>query len=137
MFRCDTLRTMQPPAHVPDVLATDYGRAVAEFDRALAAAEEFAANTKDTADYLNAISFHADPEESTVVVCGKDNLHDNIRRVTILLTDYLGIENLSYLPVTGSAPKSSFEWKFSETSAYTEFIESADGGPGGWSGDWL
>lgn len=43
MFRCDTLRTMQPPAHVPDVLATDYGRAVAEFDRALAAAEEFAA----------------------------------------------------------------------------------------------
>jgi hypothetical protein len=43
MFRCDTLRTMQPPAHVPDVLATDYGRAVAEFDRALAAAEDFSA----------------------------------------------------------------------------------------------
>jgi hypothetical protein len=43
MFRCDSLRTMQPPARVPDVLATDYGRAVAEFDRALAAAEDFAA----------------------------------------------------------------------------------------------
>ena len=41
MFRCDALRTMQPPARVPDVLATDYGRAVAEFDRALAAAEDF------------------------------------------------------------------------------------------------
>lgn len=42
MFRCDALRTMQPPARVPDILATDYGRAVAEFNRALRAAEEYA-----------------------------------------------------------------------------------------------
>ena len=42
MFRCDTLRTSQAPAHAPDVLATDYGRAVAQFDRALRAAEEYA-----------------------------------------------------------------------------------------------
>jgi len=43
MFRCDELRTMQAPAHVHDVLATDYGQAVAAFDRALAAAEAYAA----------------------------------------------------------------------------------------------
>lgn len=43
MFRCDTLRTMQPPTRALDVLATDYGRAVAEFDRALRTAEEYAA----------------------------------------------------------------------------------------------
>lgn len=43
MFRCDTLRTMQPPAPVRDVLATDYGRAVADFDRALRSAQEYAA----------------------------------------------------------------------------------------------
>lgn len=42
MFRCDTLRTMQPPARVHDILATDYGQAVAAFDRALAAAERHA-----------------------------------------------------------------------------------------------
>lgn len=42
MFRCDTLRTMQPPARVHDVLATDYGQAVAAFDRALTAAEQYA-----------------------------------------------------------------------------------------------
>jgi hypothetical protein len=42
MFRCDTLRTMQPPTHVRDVLATDYGRAVAQFDQSLRAAEEYA-----------------------------------------------------------------------------------------------
>ena len=42
MFRCDTLRTMQPPTRALDVLATDYGRAVADFDRALRAAEEYA-----------------------------------------------------------------------------------------------
>lgn len=42
MFRCDSLRTMQPPARVHDVLATEYGQAVAAFDRALAAAEKYA-----------------------------------------------------------------------------------------------
>ena len=42
MFRCDELRAMAPPERVHDVLATDYGRAVAAFDRALAAAEEYA-----------------------------------------------------------------------------------------------
>ncbi|MCA1781487.1 MAG: hypothetical protein ABR500_09225 [Dermatophilaceae bacterium] len=42
MFRCDDLRTMQPPTHVLDILATDYGRAVAQFDQALRAAEEYA-----------------------------------------------------------------------------------------------
>lgn len=42
MFRCDALRTMQAPPRALDVLATDYGRSVAEFDRALRAAEEYA-----------------------------------------------------------------------------------------------
>ena len=42
MFRCDDLRTMAPPERAHDVLATDYGKAVAAFDRALAAAEEYA-----------------------------------------------------------------------------------------------
>ena len=42
MFRCDTLRTMQPPARVHDILATEYGQAVAAFDRALADAERHA-----------------------------------------------------------------------------------------------
>jgi hypothetical protein len=42
MFECDAVRTTQPPAHVHDVLATDYGRAVARFDEALRAAEEYA-----------------------------------------------------------------------------------------------
>lgn len=54
MFRCDTLRTMQPPARVHDILATDYGQAVAAFDRALAAAERHAdeqhASTVSTAE---------------------------------------------------------------------------------------
>lgn len=42
MFQCDALRTMQPPARMHDVLATEYGQAVAAFDRALAAAETYA-----------------------------------------------------------------------------------------------
>lgn len=42
MFRCDSLRTTQAPARVHDVLATEYGRAVADFDRALTAAERYA-----------------------------------------------------------------------------------------------
>lgn len=42
MFRCDDLRTMAPQARVHDVLATDYGQAVAAFDRALTAAEQYA-----------------------------------------------------------------------------------------------
>lgn len=42
MFRCDSLRTMQPPTRVHDLLATDYGQAVAAFDQALVAAEAYA-----------------------------------------------------------------------------------------------
>ena len=42
MFRCDHLRTAQAPARVHDVLATEYGQAVAAFDRALTAAETYA-----------------------------------------------------------------------------------------------
>lgn len=42
MFRCDSLRTMQAPARVHDVLTTEYGQAVAVFDRALTAAETYA-----------------------------------------------------------------------------------------------
>lgn len=42
MFRCDELRSESPPKRVFDVLATDYGQAVAAFDRALTAAERYA-----------------------------------------------------------------------------------------------
>ena len=42
MFRCDEVRTMAPPAHMHDVLATEYGQAVATFHRALDAAERYA-----------------------------------------------------------------------------------------------
>ncbi len=45
MFRCDALRTMQPPTRAHDVLATEYGQAVAAFDRALTAAETYAEST--------------------------------------------------------------------------------------------
>lgn len=40
MGRCDTLRTLAPTGRVVEVLATDYGRAVADFALALATAEE-------------------------------------------------------------------------------------------------
>ena len=40
MMRCDSLRTHMPVGRVVDVLATDYGRSVADFAVALAAAED-------------------------------------------------------------------------------------------------
>jgi hypothetical protein len=40
MMRCDALRTQLPVGRVIDVLATDYGRSVADFAVALAAAED-------------------------------------------------------------------------------------------------
>ncbi len=40
MSRCDTLRPLAPTGRVVEVLATDYGRAVADFALALAAAED-------------------------------------------------------------------------------------------------
>ncbi|MDO5502591.1 MAG: hypothetical protein Q4G67_05395 [Actinomycetia bacterium] len=42
MFRCDELRTATAPERASDVLATDYGRAVAEFHKAFAAAQAHA-----------------------------------------------------------------------------------------------
>lgn len=42
MFRCDELRTTEAPSRVHDVLATDYGKAVADFDRAISLAEAHA-----------------------------------------------------------------------------------------------
>ena len=54
MFHCDRVRTMAAPARVHDVLATEYGRAVADFDRAVQAAERHAdsqaASTVTTAE---------------------------------------------------------------------------------------
>ena len=71
MFRCDALRSTQAPSHVPDVLATDYGRAVAQFDRALRAAEEYAA--------ANVVSTVASDEQRVVA--------DAARTLTFLQTN--------------------------------------------------
>lgn len=92
---------------------------------AVHAAERFSHATEDIGRYFSAIKHHVDPEEPVLVVVGKHNLHDNVRRVAVLLVEYLELEEVYYLALTGGEPATSFEWEWSETNEYTDQIEAS------------